>query len=272
MDTETSWDLDAVATTSRITAAIRAVESARPDRLFDDPFAATLAGELGRALAARIDSGDVIPVRTRFGDDRVRAAVDAGITQVVLPAAGMDTRAWRLGLPAGATVFELDRPALLGLKADLIGHAAPVPRRVPVPVDLTADWPADLCAAGFDPARPACWVVEGLLQYLPEPAVHGLLDAVTGLSAPGSRLILDVVGAGLLASARARPMLDAMVAAGSPWVFGTDDPGALLTARGWACDVRLLGDVAVAMGRQAGSVALGEGRDDERGYLVHASR
>lgn len=221
-----------------------------------------------------MDSGDVIGVRTRFEDDRVRAAADAGITQIVLPAAGMDTRAWRLGLPARCTVFELDRPALLELKAGLLGTAAPVPvpRRVPVPVDLTADWPADLRAAGFDPGRPACWVVEGLVQYLPEPAVHELLDAVTALSAPGSHLIIDVVGAGLLASARARPILDAMTAAGSPWLFGTDDPGALLTARGWDCEVHLLGAVAVALGREAGSVARDDGRDDDRGYLVHATR
>lgn len=272
MYTETSHDLDAVATTSRITAAIRATESARTDRLFDDPFAATLAGDVGRALAARMDSGDVIGVRTRFEDDRVRAAADAGIRQIVLPAAGMDTRAWRLDLPPGCTVFELDRPTLLELKGTLLGDAPPVARRVPVPVDLTADWPGHLRAAGFDPARPACWVIEGLLQYLPEAAVHALLDAVTALSAPGSRLVVDVVGAGLLASARARPILDAMDAAGSPWLFGTDDPGTLLTARGWDADVHLLGAVAQELGREAGSTSPDDGRDDDRGYLVHATR
>ncbi len=270
MNTETERDLDAVATTSRITAAIRAAESARPDRLFDDPFAATLAGDVGHALAARMDSGDVIGVRTRFDDDAVRSAADGGITQIVLPAAGMDTRAWRLEL-SGCTVFELDRPALLGLKADLLADAEPAARRVPVPVDLTGDWPADLRAAGFDPDRPSCWIVEGLLQYLPEPAVHGLLDAITALSAPGSRLVVDVVGAGLLASAQARPILDAMAAAGSPWVFGTDDPGALLTARGWDAEVHLLGAVAQRFGRRAGSAAPDDGLDDDRGYLVQAT-
>jgi len=271
MDTETTGELDAVATTSRITAAVRAAESARPDRLFDDPFAATLAGDVGRALAARMDAGDVIPVRTRFDDDVVRSAAGAGITQIVAVAAGMDTRAWRLEL-SGCTVFELDRPALLALKADLLADTRPNARRVPVPVDLTGDWPADLVAAGFDPQRPACWVVEGLLQYLPEPAVHALLDAVTALSVPGSRLVTDVVGAALLRSEKARPILDAMAAAGSPWVFGTDDPGALLTARGWDAEVHLLGAVAEGFGRRAGSVAPDDGLDDDRGYLVRATR
>jgi O-methyltransferase involved in polyketide biosynthesis len=36
--------LDPIATTSRVTAAMRAAESERPDRLFADPFAAALAG------------------------------------------------------------------------------------------------------------------------------------------------------------------------------------------------------------------------------------
>lgn len=272
MTTDPTGGLDAVATTSRLTAAMRAVESARPDRLFDDPFAGTLAGDAGRRLSTGMDAGDAIAVRTRFDDDGLRAAVAAGVEQVALVAAGMDTRAWRLDLPARCTLFELDRPALLELKSTLLDGAAPTAARVPVAADLTGDWAGPLLAAGFDPARPTCWIVEGLLQYLPEPSVLALLDEIAARSAPGSHLLTDVVGAGLLASPRARPMLDAMAAAGSPWVFGTDDPGALLGARGWTCEVRLIGDVAVELGRAAASEALGDGDADGRGYLVHATR
>lgn len=263
-----STDLDPVATTSRITAAIRAAESARPDRLFDDPFADTLAGDVGRAIAARIDSGDVIPVRTRFDDDGLRAAVEDGVRQVVLVAAGMDTRAWRLPLPDGCTVFEVDRPELLALKASLLDGTAPAAHRAPVAVDLTADWTAALDRAGHDPARPTCWIVEGLLQYLPEPAVLALLDDVTGRSAAGSHLLTDVVGARLLASEQMRPLLDSMAAAGSPWVFGTDDPLALLAPRGWGGDARLLDDVAAELGRPP----LSADPSDAPGWVVHLTR
>ncbi|TCK26103.1 class I SAM-dependent methyltransferase [Pseudonocardia endophytica] len=261
-----STDLDPVATTSRITAAIRAAESARPDRLFDDPLAGTLAGDVGRAIAARIDSGDVIPVRTRFDDDGLRTAVDAGVRQVVLVAAGMDTRAWRLPLPDGCTVFEVDRPALLDLKAELLAGTAPAAHRVPVPADLTADWTASLDAAGHDPSRPTCWIVEGLLQYLPEPAVRTLLDAVSGRSAAGSRLLTDLVSARLLASEQMRPILDSMAAAGSPWIFGSDDPDALLAPYGWRGGVRLIDDVMAELGRGPSSAD----PSDAPGYLVHA--
>ncbi|MFP5022695.1 class I SAM-dependent methyltransferase [Pseudonocardia phyllosphaerae] len=261
-------DLDPVATTSRITAAIRAAESARPDRLFDDPLADTLAGDVGRAIAARIDSGDVIPVRTRFDDDGLRAALDDGVRQVVLVAAGMDTRAWRLPLPDGCTVFEVDRPSLLDLKAELLAGASPAPRRVPVRADLTADWTSALTAAGHDPSRPTCWIVEGLLQYLPEQAVLTLLDTVTERSGAGSHLLTDLVSARLLASEQARPVLDAMAAAGSPWIFGTDDPDALLAPRGWHGGARLLDDVAAELGRGPTSADPA----DAPGYLVHATR
>jgi methyltransferase (TIGR00027 family) len=57
-----------------------------------------------------------------------------------------------------------------------------------VPVDLRADWPQRLTAAGFDPSRPTAWLVEGLLIYLTADEAAGLLTAVDGLSAPGSRL------------------------------------------------------------------------------------
>jgi methyltransferase (TIGR00027 family) len=260
--------LDPVATTSRITAAMRAAESERPDRLFADPLAAALAGDRGRDLADRISTGDTIAVRTRYLDDHVREAIRAGARQLVLPAAGMDTRAWRLELPDGTTVFEVDRPDLLALKAHLLGGARTRADRVPVPADLTADWSPALRAAGHDPGRPTCWVVEGLLQYLPENAVPGLFDALTTASAPGSHLLADFVGAELLRSAAARPMLAAMRQQGSPWLFGTDDPGPLFAARGWSPAVSAFEDVTADLGRASGFGPLTSGL----GFLVHATR
>lgn len=272
MHTDTAGDLDPVALTSRITAALRAAESARPDALFDDPFAATLAGEAATAMLHRIDAGDAIAVRTRFDDDGLRAAVRAGVRQVVLVAAGMDTRAWRLELPGDPVVFELDRPAVLALKDDLLTGRAPAARRVPVPTDLAGRWDSDLLGAGFDPARPACWIVEGLLQYLPADAVGRLLDTVTGLSAPGAHLLVDVVGAALLRSARTGAVLETMSASGSPWVFGTDEPGELLRTRGWAPDVHTMADVAARLGRAGSARDLGGDAGGEHGYLLEAVR
>lgn len=91
--------MDPVTTMAHLTAAARAVESRRPDRLFDDPFAATLAGKEGFALKERVEKAlhmeggnPFLPIRTRFFDDFLLQMVgDATIGQVVLIAAGMDT-------------------------------------------------------------------------------------------------------------------------------------------------------------------------------------
>ncbi len=138
---------------------MRAQESARPDRLFDDPLAATLAGEPGHALLEQLGEGSsvAIVVRTRFVDEAfidITAGPD-GPGQIVLLAAGMDTRAYRLDLPATTTVFELDRPELLQLKDTLLA-GTPAPRciRCPLGVDLVGDWSVVLTAAGFDQTQP----------------------------------------------------------------------------------------------------------------------
>jgi len=194
--------------TAFTTARGRAQESLRADRLFDDRLAGVFLEE---AIAAQARDGaeglivrpvhgegisrlaDIFSyyfmIRTPFYDERVVHAVRAGCGQVVLLGAGLDSRAFRLGLPAGVTVFEVDQGPVLEFKdAVLAKHdAVPTGRRVPVVADLRAGWPEALAAAGFDRAAPAIWVAEGLLPYLPAADCDRLLDTTAGMSAAGSR-------------------------------------------------------------------------------------
>jgi len=88
--------------TATLAAAGRARESERPDRLFDDRFAAELAGPDGFRwmdewrLPGMSKENPTIGPRARSFDDLVFQAVEEGIRQIVLVAAGMDTRAFRL--------------------------------------------------------------------------------------------------------------------------------------------------------------------------------
>ena len=136
---------------------------------------------------------DYQAVRTHYFDGYFNAAVRTGIRQVVILAAGLDSRAYRLNWPAGTTVFEIDQPKVLGYKTSTLdAHgAAPKARRVPVAVDLRDDWPAALIAAGFDPAQPTAWLAEGLLPYLPGDAQDRLFDLVTAHSAAGSQIAVE---------------------------------------------------------------------------------
>jgi methyltransferase (TIGR00027 family) len=246
-------DLDPVASTGRLTAALRAAETSRDDRLFTDPFAAHLAGAEGRRLLDVFGDNSTIAVRTRLYDDVVLDAAGR-VRQIVVVAAGMDTRAFRLDLPADLTMFELDRPEVLNLKDRLLadvpdGPPLPRCRRRAVGVDLAADWSDQLRDAGFQAAEPTCWLVEGLLQYLTESDVAVLLDRVTALSSAGSELHIDVVGRSLLDSPAMAPMLDRFAAHHAPWQFGTDRPEDLLTSRGWRPEVTLISSVGNRMGR-----------------------
>ncbi|OBI56175.1 class I SAM-dependent methyltransferase [Mycobacterium sp. E787] len=209
-----TWDLaTSVGATATMVAAGRA--RATRDALIDDPFAEPLVRAVGvdfftRWAAGELDSADVdVPgapwgmqrmtdiqaARTRYIDAFFAAAQqDGGIRQVVILAAGLDARAYRLPWASGTTVFEIDQPQVIEFKAATIADlgATPTADVRAVPIDLRQDWPAALRRAGFDTHRPAAWAAEGLLGFLPADAQDRLLDNVTELSADGSRLVAEV--------------------------------------------------------------------------------
>ena len=207
-----SWDItESVGATALGVAAARAAETARPDALIRDDYAYLLTASAGPAWAQMASADDewlrddeqarrqhemarnYQAVRTHYFDGYFDAAVRADIHQVVILAAGLDSRAYRLDWPTGTTVFEIDQPKVLDYKTSTLdAHGAlPKARRVPVAVDLRDDWPAALLVAGFDPAQPTAWLAEGLLPYLPGDAQDRLFDLVTAHSAAGSRIAVE---------------------------------------------------------------------------------
>lgn len=265
----------AVANTGLLVAAIRADESRRPDRLFTDPFADRLAGETGRRLLAEAvaEAGDrptlQIVVRTRFWDEALLRATRS-VRQVVILAAGMDARAFRLSWPDGTTVYELDQPEVIAAKAAALAGEQPLCTRVAVGVDLTGDWTEALRANGFDSGQPTVWLAEGLLQYLDEAAVGTVFARVDALSAAGSVLLYDVVGKTLLDAQLLAAVRQSMARNGAPWLFGTDQPGELAERHGWSAVVT---DVAVPgneWGRWFAPAVPMDVPDVPRGYFVEA--
>jgi methyltransferase (TIGR00027 family) len=230
--------LNPVATTGLLVAAMRAEESERAERLFEDPFAARLAGPTGRAELVRYRAAlglpvPIIEVRTRYYDIALMRAHDAPIRQFVLLAAGMDTRAYRLPLASDARVFELDQPAVLEAKArELDGVRARCQRRA-VPCDLATDWASALEQSGFDRTAKTAWLVEGVLQYLDAALVERLFARIDALSVPGSSLHYDVVGQALLHLPMFEPLLRYMRELGAPWIYASDDPATPLAGRDW---------------------------------------
>jgi methyltransferase (TIGR00027 family) len=211
-----SWNItESVGATALSVAAARAVETATADPLIRDPFAYLLvstAGQPWARLATDLewigddDHGrrahrlacDYQAVRTHYFDSYFAEAAAAGVRQVVILAAGLDSRAFRLDWPVGTTVYEIDQPQVVTYKTTTLSSAgaAPTADRRTVAVDLRDDWAAALTAAGFDRSEPTAWLAEGLLPYLPAEAQDRLFELLTALSAPGSRVAVEAFSLG----------------------------------------------------------------------------
>jgi methyltransferase (TIGR00027 family) len=272
-----------IAPTSQWTAAARARESEREDRLFDDPLAAELAGPEGFAwlerleAAARSESPGLYPViRTRFFDDfLLDSCRRLGVRQVVLPAAGLDTRAFRLHWPSGTRLYEMDQPEVLDAKKGMIDGAGARPgcERRTVGVDLKEEsWPEALRGAGYKEEEPSVWLIEGLLFYLSRTAVNGLLEKVGELTATGSHLGLDVMNRGLFFSPVTWPMQAALTRRGAPGRFGTNDPETLLARHGWEAEVTQPGEEGANYGRWSMPMTPRRVPGLPRSFLVKARR
>ncbi|WP_067664632.1 class I SAM-dependent methyltransferase [Nocardia miyunensis] len=205
-----SWDITtSVGSTALFVAAARALAGRDPSALAVDPFAEVFVRAAGPEWSEMLDGGapaellaesefgrgfqEFQAARTRYFDDFVAAAIDAGIRQVVILAAGLDSRAYRLHWPEDTIVYELDRSRVLEFKRETLAANGdkPLVDRREVVADLREDWPRALREQGFDRARPTAWLVEGLLIYLPADAQEQLFDTIDALSVAGSRVAVE---------------------------------------------------------------------------------
>lgn len=214
-----TWDLaSSVGATATWVAACRALAGRQPGALIDDPFADPLVRAVGAEFFIRVLDGEItdetggvdadadpdaefnlqrmvnmMAVRTRYFDEFFTDATASSIRQVVILASGLDSRPYRLAWPAGTVVYEVDQPAVIEFKSATLAKlgAQPTAERRTVSVDLRDDWLNALRDKGFDDSRPSAWSAEGLLMYLPPDAQDRLFDAITTLSAPGSRLATE---------------------------------------------------------------------------------
>ncbi|MCV7122729.1 class I SAM-dependent methyltransferase [Mycobacterium lacus] len=213
-----TWEItESVGATALGVAAARAAETESENPLISDPFARVFLDAAGDGmwnwfaapdLPAEIVEAepdlkprmqgmvDYMAARTAFFDQFFLDATRAGVRQVVILAAGLDSRAWRLPWPAGTSVYELDQPRVLEFKSSALRETGAQPKcnLVSVPVDLRHDWPDALRQAGFDASAPSVWSAEGLLPFLPADAQELLFERVQALGADGSRIAVEAPG------------------------------------------------------------------------------
>lgn len=269
-----SWDITtSVGSTALFVAASRALEARKPEPLAVDPYAEVFCRAVGGDWAALFDGEvpdhilhspfgehfvDFQGARTRYFDAYFAAASSAGVRQIVLLAAGLDSRAYRLPWPDGTVVYELDQPQVLEFKRQVLADrgANPAADRREVAVDLREDWPAALTAAGFDPGRPTAWLAEGLLMYLPATAQEALFAGIDALSADGSWAAVEEsvpMPAEIYAAKQAEERAEGRTGTYFTLTYNERHAPAeeWFAARGWDAEPTALADYLIGAGRPA---------------------
>ncbi|OBJ88613.1 class I SAM-dependent methyltransferase [Mycobacterium asiaticum] len=205
-----TWDITtSVGSTALFVATARALEAQKPEPLAVDPYAELFCRAVGGSWADVLDGKapdhdlksedfgryfvDFQGARTRYFDAYFERAAAAGARQVVVLAAGLDSRSYRLPWPDGTTVFELDQPQVLDFKREVLAQHGVQPRaeRREIAIDLRQDWPQALQDSGFDPSQFSAWIAEGLLIYLPAAAQEQLFSGIDALACPGSHVAVE---------------------------------------------------------------------------------
>lgn len=274
--------------TCKLTAALRARESLRPDRLYVDPYAAELTDAEGREFLADVEALEPDPgtkpctvnynaIRTRFFDDLLLSLVrEGGVRQVVLAAAGLDTRAHRLAWPEGVTLFEMDRGSALEHKRATLRGLGAQPRcdwRL-VNADLTGEWLVSLQRAGFDSGRRSVWLLEGLLYYLSERDVSGLLEQIRKATTAGDWLCADLVNQTALQKDHpiAGRLWSIYERRGVGFRSGHDEPEALWAEHGFQAQVLQPGDSGASYERWSVPMPSRKVPNIPRAFLVTGQR
>src|SRR6266508_2678334 len=217
-------------------AIYRAREMERPNALFRDPFAKRLTGERGVQIAAVMKVHDkhewAWVMRTVLFDGFIAEQIGQGVDLVVNLAAGLDARPYRMALPSSLRWVEVDLPAILDYKEEILRGQKPVCALERVRLDLS-DLSArrDLFRRLGEAAKKALIITEGLLIYLTAADVGSISE---DLAAPESfrHWVVDIASPGLLRLLQ-REVGATLEEARAPLKFAPPEGPAFFTRHGW---------------------------------------
>lgn len=174
--------MNSLSETAYLVAMYRAIESVRPDALFNDPFASILAGGQGRLLAEvfgnQEQAANLIAVRTYTIDRIIEQLLQSTtIDTVVNLGAGLDTRPYRLNLPRSLNWLEVDFPEIISYKTQKLQTEQSLCNLKRIELDLTDPQARSSLLTKINLTTKQVLVMsEGLLSYLPEAQVSCLTE------------------------------------------------------------------------------------------------
>lgn len=229
--------IENISDTARWVAVYRAMETARPDAIFRDPFADRLAGQRGREILATMHQGRAYAwpmiVRTAVFDEIILDAVqNQKVDLVVNLAAGLDARPWRMPLPPSLHWVDVDLPGILNYKTEVLKDETPVCRYEAVTADLrdVEGRRALFSRLGAGSSR-ALVISEGLLVYLAPEQVATL---ATDLHAQPSfqDWLIDLASPQLLKRME-KTWGKKLAEGGAPFLFGPAEGTEFFRPYGW---------------------------------------
>ena len=174
-----------VSDTAWMVAYYRAAESQQESPFFRDPFAQMLIADKKELLNQLIETPTYkaidlwfkwfMFIRTHLIDESIKGVIADGVDTIINLACGLDTRPYRLALPANLRWIEVDYSQVLDYKAKKLSGNQPNCRLERIPLDLSCDTAR---RAFFDRvsslSRRVAIITEGLLLYLTPENVESL--------------------------------------------------------------------------------------------------
>ncbi len=234
-------------------AYYRALESERPDALFRDDLAKTLVGTRGRAIAENLKRSSrytrwSVIIRTAIIDDFIRKKVAEGVDLVLNLGAGLDTRPYRLELPASLHWIEVDYPGIIEHKQRLLKAETPRMNLERITLDLAdVDERRKLFARLNTQFKSILVLTEGVIPYLTEEHVASLAD---DLHAEGNFRfwIAEFFSPRIYGYFKTKQSMKRMKNA--PFRFFPEDWFGLFRGHGWAPEeIKYLGEESQKLGR-----------------------
>lgn len=224
-----------VSDTAAWVAIYRALESERADALFHDPHARRMAGARGQEIVDALPFGHAmgwsIVVRTAVMDALILRCIQQGARTVLNLGAGLDTRAFRLPLPAGLRWLDVDMPSVIAQRREGLGTAVPACAHQHLAADLGDAAARSRAMAEAAQDGPLLVLTEGLLIYL-APAQVSELATQLHLEAHAQWWVTDLITP-WLQKATALLWHAQLAGAQAPFRFAPLDASAFFGPLGW---------------------------------------
>jgi methyltransferase (TIGR00027 family) len=228
-------DISHISDTALWIAGYRAQETERPDAVFKDVLAKKLAGDRGMEMVRTTPNTEAMAfamvVRTVAIDRLVEEAIHYGVDTVINLGAGLDTRPYRMKLPAQLSWIEVDFPGMINYKNEQLKFEKPVCQLQRIACDLSGETGRrKLFSELSSKTKNALIITEGVIGYLTDQQAASLSADLFAM--PSFQYWIQDYSQGKFRKNRQTKMLKKKLK-NTPLKFQSADPIKFFGKQGW---------------------------------------